>query len=152
MYMQKLNSMELESRLAEYYHVPLLEACILMQIDLAELRECMKKCGITRWPYNYKRQHEASLEKTNLFNNFKIGGQIGEDCRIDLENPFESRITMNPTKKMKMDIKLREIPPKLPSKLPFVVTICKNTSEVAKKSARNEGVADERLKIKNLID
>lgn len=40
---------------AQLFHLPMLEASILCGLDLSDFKKLMKKLGIHRWPYSYKR-------------------------------------------------------------------------------------------------
>jgi hypothetical protein len=94
--MNNMDKVALEEILEDHYHLPFLEACIMLRIDTAELRLCMKKCGLTRWPFNYKRSLGIALEPTqttHLFNNFKVEQAFPEFYVHDT----------NPKKKTKMD-------------------------------------------------
>lgn len=61
---------------AQYFHLPLLQASIKLGIDLSDLKKEMKRLGIERWPYSYKRESNKQKEDLKMFSDFKV-------CKIE---------------------------------------------------------------------
>lgn len=57
-------------KISKLFSYPILEASIMLGMEMQEIRNIIKQNGISRWPYSYKRKKENSLE--NGFLKFSV--------------------------------------------------------------------------------
>lgn len=60
------------NQIEKFFHLPLLQAAIELKLDLAELKNEMKRLNILRWPYCYKRKVKEEQKKPEQFISFSL--------------------------------------------------------------------------------
>jgi hypothetical protein len=117
-------------RIRQFFHLPIVEASIMLKMDQQDIRDILKLNGIARWPYYYMKQKSITNNSNDMGRHsypgqnhfsvkpFELPGQSGQ------LSPLTRRFTVDGTGEIESSfdwyppVQWMQVPINLPEKTP----------------------------------